>query len=132
MKITNVETYYVDVPLRQRTITDSQSRVSSVEFIQVRVDTDEGITGWGFNWNYTRGMRAVKVIIDETYTPVMLGRDPLFYRELCRDLQYTNHFIGRVGVTRVGLCAINMALWDIRLKMMDCHCGNISLPARIK
>src|SRR5699024_595650 len=32
------------------------------------------------------------------------------------ELHYTNHFIGRVGVTRVGLSTVNLALWDIRLK----------------
>lgn len=116
MKITNVETYYLDVPLQQRTITDSQSRVDSVEFVQVRVDTDEGISGWGMNWNYTKGMRAVKTIIDDTYAPNLIGKDPLEHKTVLNDLYYTNHFIGRVGITRVGLCAVNMALWDIRLQ----------------
>lgn len=117
MKITNVETYFLDVPLQQRTITDSQSRVDSVEFVQVRVDTDEGISGWGFNWNYTKGIRAVKTMIDDTYAPNLIGKDPLEHKMIMRELFYTNHFIGRVGVARVGLCAVNMALWDIRLQL---------------
>ncbi len=117
MKIVKVDTYLVRVPLRQRTITDSQSRVEAVEFVQVRLDTDEGITGWGFNWNYTKGMRAVQVIIDETYAPVLLGSDPLLHKTLTHQLYRENHFIGRVGITRVALCAVNMALWDIRLKL---------------
>ncbi|MFB5660965.1 mandelate racemase/muconate lactonizing enzyme family protein [Alteribacillus sp. HJP-4] len=116
MKITNVETYLLDVPLQQKAITDAQSRLDSVEFIAVRLDTDEGVTGWGFNWNYTKGTRAVKTIIDETYAPVLIGKDPLFYKNIVNDLHYTNHFIGQVGITRVGLCAVNLALWDIKLK----------------
>lgn len=116
MKITNVQTYFVDVPLQQRTITDSQSSVDSVEFVQVRVDTDEGISGWGFNWNYTKGMRAVKDIIDDTYAPYLPGKDPMLHKNILRELYYKNHFIGRVGITRVGLCAVSMALWDIRLQ----------------
>ena len=55
--ITGVHTALIDVPLRQRTITDSQSSVESVEFLQVTIETDAGITGYGFNWNYTRGLR---------------------------------------------------------------------------
>lgn len=116
MKIKSVETYFLDIPLKQRTITDSQSSVDSVEFVQIKIETDKGITGWGFNWNYMKGMRAVKVIIDDTYSPHLLDKDPLLHKELMRDLYLKNHFIGRVGVTRVGLCAVNMALWDIRLK----------------
>ncbi len=117
MKISKVDTYLVRVPLRQRTITDSQSIVEAVEFVQVRLETDEGISGWGFNWNYSKGIRAVQVIIDETYAPVLVGSDPMHYKALLRQLYLQNHFIGRVGITRVGLCAVNMALWDIRLKV---------------
>ncbi len=117
MKITNVETYFLDVPLKQRQITDSQSAIDSVEFVAVRIDTDENISGWGFNWNYTKGTLAVKVMIDEVYVPKMIGRDPLLHKELLRDLHFTNHFIGQVGVSRVGLSAVEQACWDIRLKV---------------
>jgi L-alanine-DL-glutamate epimerase-like enolase superfamily enzyme len=56
--IRRVETVLVDVPLGQRTITDSQSSVDSVEFLQVRIHTDAGVTGYGFNWNYSKGLKA--------------------------------------------------------------------------
>lgn len=116
MKITGVETYLIDVPLKQRAITDSQSHVESVEFVQVRIDTDEGVSGWGFNWNYTKGTRAVQVTIDDAYAPLLPGKDPLLRQQLIRELYLSNHFIGRVGISRVGLCAVDMALWDIQLK----------------
>src|SRR5699024_6223289 len=119
VKITNVETFLLDVPLKQKAITDSQTKLESVEFIAVRLDTDEGISGWGFNWNYTKGTRAVQAIIDDTYTPVLIGKDPLMRHNLLRELHFTNHFIGQVGITRVGLCAIELALWDIQLKVAD-------------
>ena len=117
MKITHVETFLLDVPLKQRAITDSQSRLESVEFVAIRVDTDDGISGWGFNWNYTKGTRAVKAIIDDTYVPNLIGKDPLNHKNVLKELHYINHFIGQVGVTRVGMCAVEMALWDIRLKV---------------
>ncbi|MBN2325589.1 MAG: mandelate racemase/muconate lactonizing enzyme family protein [Candidatus Omnitrophica bacterium] len=116
MIITQVKTYILDVSLKQRTITDSQSSVDSVEFVQVRIDTDEGISGWGFNWNYSKGIRAVQAIIEDTYAPHLIGEDPFRHKTLLRELYYKNHFIGRVGISRVGLCAVNQALWDIRLK----------------
>lgn len=119
MIIKNVETYLLNVPLKQKAITDSQTKLTSVEFIAVRIDTNEGITGWGFNWNYTKGTRAVQAIIDDTYTPTLIGKDPLMYKNILKDLHYTNHFIGQVGVTRVALCAIELALWDIKLKVAN-------------
>lgn len=119
MKITNVETYLLDIPLGQKAITDSQTKLESVEFIAVRIDTDSDISGWGFNWNYTKGTRAVQAIIDDTYAPNLIGKNPEMYKKILKDLHYTNHFIGQVGVTRVGLSAINLALWDIKLKVAN-------------
>ncbi|MFZ4451578.1 mandelate racemase/muconate lactonizing enzyme family protein [Salibacterium aidingense] len=119
MKINNVETYLLDIPLKQKAITDSQTKLDSVEFVVVRIDTEEGISGWGFNWNYTKGTRAVQAIIDDNYAALLMNKDPLMHKKLLNELHYTNHFIGQVGVTRVGLCAVNLALWDIRLKVSN-------------
>lgn len=117
MKITNVETYLLDIPLGQKAITDSQTKLDSVEFVAVKLDTDEGISGWGFNWNYTKGTRAVQAIIDDNFAPLLIGKDPENYKNILNELHYTNHFIGQVGVTRVALCAVNFAFWDIKLKV---------------
>src|SRR5699024_9757158 len=117
MKITNVETYLLDIPLGQKAITDSQTKLDSVEFVAEKLDTDEGITGWGFNWNYTKGTRAVQAIIDDNFAPLLIGKDPENYKNILNELHYTNHFIGQVGVTRVALCAVNFAFWDIKLKV---------------
>ena len=112
-----VKTVLVDVPLGQRTITDSQSSVDSVEFVQVSIETDAGVTGHGFNWNYSKGLKAAQVMIDECYAPAIVGRPALDRHALMQAMHSTTHFIGRVGVARVGLCAMNLALWDIQLKL---------------
>lgn len=115
MKITGARTYLLDIPLGNPT-SDSQTKVDSIEFAVIRVDTDEGISGWGFNWNYTKGTRAVKVILDDNYVPNLIGRDVYDRKNILNDLYHTNHFIGRVGVTRVALSTVEMALWDIQVK----------------
>jgi L-alanine-DL-glutamate epimerase-like enolase superfamily enzyme len=114
--ITGVHTALIDVPLRQRTITDSQSSVESVEFLQITIETDAGVTGYGFNWNYTRGLRSVQVMVDDCFAPVVLGRSAFDRSAAHQAMHATSHFIGRVGVAQVGLCAMNLALWDVQLK----------------
>ena len=76
MRITHVETQLLRVPLKQRAITDSQSHVEDVEFVQVVLSTDAGITGYGMNWSYTTGLRAAQVSIDDVYAPLLRGGDP--------------------------------------------------------
>src|SRR6187399_2657423 len=103
LRITNVSTALLRVPLRQRAITDSQTRVDAVEFLQVKLDTDAGITGYGMNWSYTPGLHAAQVMVDENYAPLLRGQDPAMRKELVRRMYYSNHFVGRVGAARVGI-----------------------------
>lgn len=119
LKITRVETALLKVPLHQRTITDSQSTVDAVEFMQVWIHTDSGVTGHGMNWSYTTGLKAAQVMVNENYIPVLIGQDPFFRKELIRRMFLTNHFVGRVGAARVGIAAIDFALWDIACKVSN-------------
>lgn len=116
MKITEVSSALLRVPLKQRTITDAQSKVDHVDFVQVRLSTDDGITGYGMNWSYTPGLRAAQVAIDDDYAPLLLGKDPELRKQIVRECYYSNHFVGRVGATQVGLAAVDFALWDLVTK----------------
>lgn len=116
MKITDLKTILMRVPLKQRMINDSQSQVEAVEFLQVVLSTDEGITGYGMNWSYTTGLRAAQVAVDDNYAPLLMGGDPTFRKELVRRCYMSNHFVGRVGAAAVGLAAVEFALWDLTCK----------------
>ncbi|MCC6670198.1 MAG: mandelate racemase/muconate lactonizing enzyme family protein [Planctomycetes bacterium] len=113
MKITAVDSFLVRVPLRQRTITDSQSSVDAVDVLQVVLHTDAGISGYGMNWSYTRGLRAAQVMVQDDYVPLLIGQDATLRKELVRRMFYANHFVGRVGAARVGIAAVEFALWDL-------------------
>ena len=119
MKISGAETYLLKVPLQQPAITDAQTRLEAVEMIALRLDTDAGIAGWRFNWNYTQGTRAVQVILEDNYLPPLIGQDPQQRKTLIHQLPYATHFLGRLGVTRVALCTVELALWDLQVKRVN-------------
>ena len=119
MKITHVDTALLRVPLQQRTITDSQSTVTHVEFLQVVLKTDAGLTGYGMNWSYTPGLRVAQIAVQENYVPLLLGKDPAFRKQITKECFFSNHFIGRVGATRVALAAVEFALWDLACKQAN-------------
>lgn len=116
MRIQSVATTLLRVPLKQRAITDSQSFVTHVEFLQVTLKTAEGITGYGMNWSYTPGLKAAQVAVDENYTPLLIGADSVDRKKLVRAMFLSNHFTGRVGAARVGIAAVEFALWDLACK----------------
>ena len=84
MKITHVDTALLRVPLQQRTITDSQSTVTHVEFLQVVLKTDAGLTGYGMNWSYTPGLRTAQIAVQENYAPILIGKDPAFRKQITK------------------------------------------------
>ncbi len=132
LKITGVETVLLRVPLKQRTITDSQSSVTDVEFLQVVLRTEGGLTGYGMNWSYTPGLKAAQVALDQNYAPLLMGADAVQRRELVRQMFFSNHFIGRVGATRVAIAAVEFALWDLACKAVNLPLWKMLGPARTR
>jgi len=132
MKIIAVDSMLLRVPLKQRVITDSQSVVRDVDFMQVKIETDDGVTGWGMNWSYTPGLHAAQVCVTQNYTPLLLGQDPFMRKELMRRCYMSNHFVGRVGASLVGLCALEFALWDIACKTANLPLWRYLGPCREK
>jgi L-alanine-DL-glutamate epimerase-like enolase superfamily enzyme len=116
MKITKVDTYLLRVPLKQAPITDSQTIVHDVDFLQVALHTDAGLTGWGMNWSYTPGLHAAHSCLMHDYAPLLVGKEPSHRKELVRRCYMSNHFVGRVGASQVALAAVEFALWDIACK----------------
>ena len=114
MKITAVDTLLLRLPYRHSgPPTGFGGKVwTTLDTLLVRVDTDEGISGWGeaFGYNVNEGTKAV---IDTLIAPLCLGREATGIAELAADLQKKLHFFGRGGPVIYGLAGIDIALWDI-------------------
>ncbi|WP_061950570.1 hypothetical protein [Acidiplasma cupricumulans] len=54
MKIVDAKTYILDIPVD--TIKDSQYTVNKINLIVLKLSTDDGIDGYGYNWNTASGM----------------------------------------------------------------------------
>ena len=78
----------------------------------VRIETDQGITGWGeaFGHAVTPGTRTV---LDTLVGPMLIGRDARDIEALMGDLQRTLHLLGRNGPVIYALSGVDIALWDI-------------------
>ena len=114
MKISAIETMLLRIPYRHSgPPTGFGGKVwTTLDTLLVRVDTDEGVTGWGeaFGYNVNEGTKAT---IDTLIAPLCLGRDATAVAELMADLQKKLHFFGRGGPVIYGLSGIDIALWDI-------------------
>jgi L-alanine-DL-glutamate epimerase-like enolase superfamily enzyme len=87
---------------------------------KVTVETDEGLTGYGWNggtaaeWPLTLFPGYV-----DYFRPLLLGRDPLDTRAIATDLgEKLIKILGPGGINTQVLAAINIACWDIKGKAL--------------
>src|ERR671923_347126 len=118
MRITRVETHVVTLPMVIAGATPRlrDRAVTSIDVLLVRVDTDEGVSGWGESFGH-RIFPATRAAIDTVLGPMCVGRDATAIAAIHEDLQRLLHGIGRNGPTIYALSGIDIALWDIAGKI---------------
>jgi len=113
MKIRNVETHLVKLPYTSGgTGKWGDMDWSTLDYVLVRIDTEDGLTGWGDGFGYGAAA-ATKAALDQMIAPGLIGRDAGDIRGLMHELQVQNHIWGRYGITMFALSGIDIALWDL-------------------
>jgi D-galactarolactone cycloisomerase len=87
-------------------------RRSSFDTLLVKVETDNGITGWGEAFPH-RIWPAVKLLLEKLIAPVCIGADAEDIPALMKKLIYHVHGVGRAGPVMYALSGLDIALWDI-------------------
>ena len=110
MKITAITTEEYRWP-RPKPISNGKHTYTHVTQAMVRVETDEGVVGFGVGYGGEIWRAAVKVM-----APALIGEDPIDVERLWTKL-WVPKTVGRRGVTTGAVSAIDIALWDIRAKV---------------
>lgn len=114
MKITRVEPIHISVPYRYGGGLQKADAIpwTNMETLLVKVETDEGITGWGEGFGF--GVCGItKVAVERAVAPLATGRDPRDIPVLMTDLARKLHNYGNNGPVSFALSGLDIALWDI-------------------
>lgn len=120
MQITNIRSWIVKIPWDDNPGAGVVRVPIERAFIFVQVDTDAGITGWGEVTTYPGPVanRAVAAYIDQIGS-WLKGENPenieAIWHKIFRGLTY----VGTRGATTAAISAIDIALWDIRGKVLN-------------
>lgn len=121
MRITQIESQFLRLPLaRPLQLVGKESRgdrIDHVVLLVVHVDTDAGQRGLGFAYSLFGGGRAMKAVVDDDLTPLLLGENPLDHERLGQKVQRQLRGIGRRGLVLQAYSAIDVALWDLKGKV---------------
>lgn len=84
-----------------------------------RVESDNGIVGWGECISqFPESALATKTIIERGYGPLLLGEDPLDVERLWHKMLARSWWYGPEGIAAFGVSALDMALWDLKGKSL--------------
>jgi D-galactarolactone cycloisomerase len=111
MKITRVDAIPLSIPYAY----GAQSHfphIPKLDFCLVRVETDDGIVGWGDAFAYNC-RTAVVAAVNDMIAPKAVGRDAADISGLSHAIQKTLHIFGRGGIQAYALSGLDIALWDI-------------------
>ena len=84
------------------------------DLVVVEIETASGISGMGYlHLLNSPVLRTIGTCIEETITPLILGRDATAVEAIWSDLWRATLTAGRGGITTMAMSAIDIALWDI-------------------
>ena len=109
MKITSVTAYQPPTPGAPP---DWRTQLGQ---IIVEVATDEGLVGYGVGGGGAAGIHIVESVLRE----FLIGQSPEPVEEIHASLCEHTAFYGIKGVTVMALSGVDLALWDLRGKVLD-------------
>lgn len=114
MKITRVEAIPLSIPCRYGAEGWGLGTGGwrALDFCLVRVDTDDGLTGWGEAFSYSC-RRPVAAAVRDMIAPIAVGHDAADIAGLHASLQKRLHLFGRFGITAFAISGLDIALWDL-------------------
>ncbi len=114
MKITAIETFILRAEI-PRQVTDAFNSAVMWGLPGVLIRTDEGLVGTGYTSTLSHGDEAIVDVIERYYAPLLIGQDPWDTERHWERMFWSDaHWVGRTGITKMALAAVDIALWDLK------------------
>ncbi len=110
MRVASIETVTVNVPYRHREVS-SQVMRDGVTDVVIRIETDDGLVGWG---EACSGADVVSVVAAvRAMAPIVIGRDPFNREAIAADVYHHGLWQFRAGTANFAFAGIDMAMCDL-------------------
>ncbi len=119
MKIRDVKTTLLSLPLKDP-IADSTHTLKSIDWILVDVYVDSGVVGCSHMLTFDYGRELLRGVVDYELKDVVIGMDASAISSVWEACWNRVEYIGQTGVAAWGIAAIDIALWDLLGKSLNC------------
>lgn len=96
---------------------DATRKVETVGMAVIQVGTKQGRTGIGVTYHEVGG-ESIKDLIERYYAPKIIGKTPFETEEIWEELFHYARGVGRKGLSFCALSALDIALWDLKGKIL--------------
>jgi L-alanine-DL-glutamate epimerase-like enolase superfamily enzyme len=117
MKIQQIKTQLVRLPLEEPLVGAPPFPGMLREFVTVELGTDDGIEGIGVTGFGSKLIRSLKAAVED-FGELIKGEDPIDVEAIIQKLKAASSHCGPAGIATLALTAIDIALWDIRGKAL--------------
>lgn len=123
MNIRSVTGFILHIPVTGAQIADSTHTVSHWGVVGARIETDNGLVGFGFTGTHAHlaSDQLITRCIETCLAPLLLGQSAWDIQGLWQRLARhpALQWVGRAGITTLAHAAVDVALWDLKAKAAE-------------
>jgi L-alanine-DL-glutamate epimerase-like enolase superfamily enzyme len=109
-QVTDLRTGLYGVP-NEESLDDATQSFHELELVVVEVECDDGTEGLGFTYTIGEGGSSILEFVRSTLEPLVVGESAA-PRAAVERMRAGTTFVGRAGVSELGIAAVDIALWD--------------------
>nr|WP_306663423.1 mandelate racemase/muconate lactonizing enzyme family protein [Saccharophagus degradans] len=118
IKIKSVAVEHYKVPLAEVLSDAKHGDHTYFELIVCRIACQNGVEGVGYTYTGGSGGSAIYSLLADEIKPMLVGRDATQILAIWEEIYWRLHYVGRGGLVSFAQSAVDIALWDIRCKLL--------------
>ncbi|MED4601039.1 mandelate racemase/muconate lactonizing enzyme family protein [Paenibacillus validus] len=118
MKVKNIQTYILRTPLGNERFFSSQCSFPERNSLIVKIETDDGIIGWGEGGQYGPP-EPVAAVVKHVLSPKLINKELQNPIRIWEQNYADTRDFGQKGTYIEALSAVDIALWDIYGQMLN-------------
>jgi L-alanine-DL-glutamate epimerase-like enolase superfamily enzyme len=117
--IKTVKVQLFHIPLEEVLVDAKHGDHTFFELVTVTVGLADGNEGTGYTYTGGKGGHAIASMLRHDLAPFLIGKDASQVEQLYEAMQWHVHYVARGGIASFAISAVDIALWDLRGKLLQ-------------